>query len=187
MILFSFQGSLFQGLLHSLLYGSLRSPISWFSFSNSSKYFLSSLILCQFSSFSSLFHSSILPPLYLSFSSSILFKNGFLLYLENRFLFHFLQFSSIVFQYSQSYLWFLYLYSSFAMYLPSNFFLNILLSSSFSCCLTSSSSSLWYSFLNSSTNFIVFFKFSLLSQVSFSVSQTSFGHNSTDTFMIPTV
>jgi len=39
------QGSLSQELLHSLSYGSLKSPISRFSSSNSSKYFLSSSIL----------------------------------------------------------------------------------------------------------------------------------------------
>ena len=46
--------------------------------------------------------------------------------------------------------------------LPYIFLLNIFLSSSASCYLTSSSLSLLYSFSNSSTNFIVFFKFSLL-------------------------
>ena len=54
------------------------------------------------------------------------------------------------------------------MYLPSNSLLNIFLSFSSSCCLTSSSSSLQYSFSNFSTNSIIFFKFSLLFQVSFS-------------------
>ena len=98
------QGSSFQGLLYNLLYRSLRSPISWSSSPNSSKYFLSSSILYWSFSSSSLSHSSILLSLHLSFSSSILFQNGFLLYFENRFLFHFLQFFPIFFQYSHSYL-----------------------------------------------------------------------------------
>ena len=91
------------------------------------------------------------------------------MYLENRFFFHCLQFTSIHLQYSLSYFLFFYLYNILAMYLPGNSLLNVLLSSSSSCHLTSSSSSLQYSFSNSSTNSIAFFKFSLLSQVSSSV------------------
>jgi len=97
------QGFSSWGLLHSLSYGSLRSPMSRFSSLSSSKYFLSSLILCWSSSSSSSFYSSIFPPLYSTLFSFILFKNGFLLYLENGFFFHHLQFSSIFFQYSRSY------------------------------------------------------------------------------------
>ena len=52
------------------------------------------------------------------------------------------------------------------MYLSGNSLLNTFLFSSASCHLTSSSSSLQYSLLNSSTNFIVFLRFSLLSHVS---------------------
>ena len=52
------------------------------------------------------------------------------------------------------------------MYLPGSSLLNVLLSSFASYHLTSSSSSLWYSFSNSSTNSIAFFRFSLLSHVS---------------------
>ena len=104
--------------------------------------------------------------LYSFCSSFIFFKNKFLLYLENRFFFHRLQFSSIYLQYSLLYFLFLHSYNILAVYLLSNSLLNLLLSSSFSCHLTSSSSSLQYSFLNSSTNFITFFKFSLFSQVS---------------------
>ena len=62
MILPPFQGSLSQGLLHSLLYEFLRSSISWFSSSNSSKYFLFSSTLHQSLSFSSSFYSSIFSP-----------------------------------------------------------------------------------------------------------------------------
>ena len=160
------QGSSSQGLLHNSSYGSLRSPISWFSFPNFSRYCLSFSILCQFSSSFSLFYSSIFPPLYSSFSFSILFKNGFLLYLKSRFLFHFLQFSSIHFQYFWLYFLFPQPYSNFTIYLPGSSLLNIFLSSSASCHLTSSSSSLWYSLLNYLTNSITFFKLSLLSQVS---------------------
>ena len=151
---------------HNLSYGSLRSPMSSSLFPKFSKYFWSSSILCWPSLSSFLFYSSIFPPLYLSFSFSILFKNGFLLYLENGFLFHFLQFSSIFFQYSWSYLSFLHLYSSFAIYLLGSSLLNIFLSFSASCYLTSFSSSIQYSFSNSLTNSIAFFKFSLLSQMS---------------------
>ena len=52
------------------------------------------------------------------------------------------------------------------MYLPGNSLLNIFLSSSASCYLTSFSSSLLYSLSNFSTISMVFFKFSLLSHVS---------------------
>ena len=61
------------------------------------------------------------------------------------------------------------------MYLPGSSILNIFLSSSVSYCLTSSSSSLQYSLSNSLTNSIVFFKFSLLSQVFF-LAVYSFHH-----------
>ena len=145
---------------HSLLYGSLRSPIFSPLSSDPSRYFLFFLILCWSSLSSSLFYSFTISPLYSYLFSSILFRNGFL--------FYHLQFSSICFQYSLSYFSFSQLYRSFAIYLLGNSLLNIFLSSSASYCLTFSSLSLLYSFLNSSTNFIVFFRFFLLSQVSFS-------------------
>ena len=88
------------------------------------------------------------------------------MYLENRFFFYRLQFTSIHLQYSLSYFLFPHSYNILAVYLPGNSLLNLLLSSSFSCHLTFSSSSLQYFFLNSLTNSIAFFKFSLLSQVS---------------------
>ena len=59
------------------------------------------------------------------------------------------------------------------MYFPSNSLLNVFLSSSASCHLTSSSLSLLYSFSNSSTNSIAFFKFSLLSYMSSSTVHPS--------------
>ena len=74
--------------------------------------------------------------------------------------------STICFQYSQLYFLFPHPYNSFAIYLSGSSLLIIFLSSSASCHLTSSSSSLPYSFSNSSTNSIVFFKFSLLFHVS---------------------
>ena len=72
----------------------------------------------------------------------------------------------ILLQYSLSYFLFPHPYNTLAVYLPSNSLLNILSSSSFSCCLTSSSSSLQYSLSNSLTNSIAFFKFSLFFHIS---------------------
>ena len=54
------------------------------------------------------------------------------------------------------------------MYLSGNSLLTVFLSSSASCYLTSSSLSLLYSFSNSFTSSIAFFKFPLLSYISFS-------------------
>ena len=58
------------------------------------------------------------------------------------------------------------------MYLPGSSLLNILLSLATSYCLTSSSSFLQYFLSNSSTNSIIFFRFSLLFHVSFSAVQS---------------
>ena len=148
--------------LYSSSYGSFKLPILFSSSFNPFKYFLSFSILCWSFLFSSSF---ITPSLYPLLSSSTFFRSRFLLYLENRFLFHCLQFSFIHFQYSLSYLLFSHPYISFAIYLHSNFLLNISLSSLFSCHLTSSSS-LSYSLLNLFTRSIAFFKFFLLSQIS---------------------
>jgi len=57
--------------------------------------------------FFSSFHFSTILLLYSFLSSSTFFRNGFLLYLENGFLFHHFQFSSICFQYSLLYFLFL--------------------------------------------------------------------------------
>ena len=101
-------------------------------------------------------------------SSSCCFicKNRLWLIFVNGFFFHRHQFSSNLFQYSCSYFFSPYLYNNFAVYFPGNPLLNTLLFSSVSCCLTSSSSSLLYSFSNSSTRSFAFLRFSLLSQVS---------------------
>ena len=101
-------------------------------------------------------------------SSSCYFirKNGLRLTLANKFLFHRCQFSSNLFQYSCSYFFFPHSYNSFAVYFPGNSLLNTFFSSSLSCRLVSSSSSLPYSFSNSSTRSLAFLRFSLLSQVS---------------------
>ena len=101
-------------------------------------------------------------------SSSCCFirKNGLRLILANGFLFHCRQFSSNLFQYSCSYFFSPHPYNSFAVYFPGNSLLNTFFSSSISCRLVSSSSSLPYSFSNSSTRSLAFLRFSLLSQVS---------------------
>ena len=101
-------------------------------------------------------------------SSSCCFicKNGLQLTLVNGFLFHRCQFSFNLFQYSCLYFFSPHLYNNFAIYFPSNSLLNTLLFSSVSCHLASSSSSLPYSFSNSSTRLLAFLRFSLLSQVS---------------------
>ena len=101
-----------------------------------------------------------------SSSCCFIHKNGLRLTLANGFLFHHRQFSSNLFQYSCSYFFFPHPYNNFAMYFPSNSLLNTFFSSSLSCHLVSSSSSLPYSFSNSSTRSLAFLRFSLLSQVS---------------------
>ena len=92
-------------------------------------------------------------------------KNGLRLIFANGFLFHRRQFSSNLFQYSCSY-FSPHPYNNFAVYFPGNSLLNTFFSSSLSCRLVSSSSSLLYSFSNSSTRSLAFLRFSLLSQVS---------------------
>ena len=107
-------------------------------------------------------------PMFPISSSSCCFicKNRLRLTLANGFLFHHCQFSSNLFQYSCSYFFSPHPYNNFAIYFPSNPLLNTLLFSSVFCCLASSSSSLPYSFSNSSTRSLAFLRFSLLSQVS---------------------
>ena len=104
-----------------------------------------------------------------SSSCCFIHKNGLWLTLANGFLFHHRQFSSNLFQYSCSYFFSPHLYNNFAMYFPGNSLLNVFFSSFLSCHLVSSSSSLPYSFSNSSTRSLAFLRFSLLSQVSSSV------------------
>ena len=101
-------------------------------------------------------------------SSSFCFirKKGLRLTLANGFLFHHCQFSSNFFQYSCSYFFSPHPYNNFAVYFPGNPLLYMFFSSSLSCRRVSSSSSLPYSLSNSSTNSLVFLRFSLLSQVS---------------------
>ena len=101
-----------------------------------------------------------------SFSCCFIHKNRLQLTLANEFLFHRRQFSSNLFQYSCSYFFSLHPYNNFAIYFPGNSLLNTFFSSSLSCRHASSSSSLLYSFSNSSTRLLAFLRFSLLSQVS---------------------
>ena len=103
-----------------------------------------------------------------SSSCCFIHKNGLWLTLVNGFLFYRCQFSSNLFQYSYLYFFSPHPYNNFAVYLPGNSLLNTFFSSFLSCCLISSSSSLLYSFSNSSTRSLVFLRFSLLSQVFFS-------------------
>ena len=112
-----------------------------------------------------------------SSSSSCCFicKNRLWLIFANEFLFHRLQFSFNLFQYSCSYFISPHPYNNFAMYFPGSSLLNAFLSSSVSCCLASSSSALPYSFSNSFTNSLAFLRFSLLSQV-FSSAVHPFHH-----------
>ena len=84
----------------------------------------------------------------------------------NFFPFHFLQFCSILLQYSLSYLLLLYPNKALAIYLPGSSPLSYIpLSFTFSCCLISSISFLYY-FLKSLNAFFAFTKFSLPSHVS---------------------
>ena len=101
-------------------------------------------------------------------SSSCCFicKNRLQLTLANGFLFHCRQFSSNLFQYSCLYFFSPHPYNSFAVYFPGSSLLNSFFSFSLSYRLVSSSSSLLYSFSNSSTRSLAFLRFSLLSQVS---------------------
>ena len=101
-----------------------------------------------------------------SSSSCFIRKNGLQLTLANRFLFYCCQLSSNFFQYSCSYFFSPHPYNNFAIYFPGNPLLYVFFSSFLSCCRVSSSSSLLYSFSNSSTNSLAFLRFSLLSQVS---------------------
>ena len=107
-------------------------------------------------------------PIFPISSSSCCFicKNGLQLILANGFLFHRHQFFSNLFQYSCSYFFSPHPYNNFAVYFPGNSLLNTFFSSSLSCRCVSSSSSLPYSFSNSSTKSLAFLRFSLLSQVS---------------------
>ena len=87
------QGSSSQGLFTACCIGPLNHPYLLLHF------LILLNIFYQSSLFSFSFHSSTIPFLYSYLSSSILFRNEFLLYFENRFLFHYLQFFSIRFQY----------------------------------------------------------------------------------------
>ena len=116
-------------------------------------------------SYNSLYMSSILPISSSSFHSLISSSSSSLLIFSNLFfpfLFHFFQFLSNRPQYSLSNLLLSYLYSIFAIYLPSNS--PFLSSLSFLFFLTLSISP--YSSSNSLTKFSTFPRFSLGSQVS---------------------
>ena len=101
-----------------------------------------------------------------SSSCCFIHKNRLWLTLVNGFFFHRCQFSSNLFQYSCSYFFFPHPYNNFAIYLPGNSLLNTFFSFFISCHCVSSSSSLLYSFSNSSTKSLAFLRFSLLSQLS---------------------
>ena len=131
---------MFQGFLHSSLYGSCILPISLFSsfysLSLDSSWPISSFFLIIFIIFCLLISSS----------------------------FQYLQFLSNLAQYSLLYLLSVHLYNFLTINLSSNFpLLNV--SSSLSCFLTFSIS-LLYSFLNSFITSFVFSRFSFSSQVS---------------------
>ena len=115
--------------------------------------------------FYNLLSQSLIFPISSS-SCCFIHKNRLRLILANGFLFHCRQFVSNLFQYSCLYFFFLHPYNNFAVYFPGNSLLNTFFSSSHSCRLVSSSSSLPYSFSNSSTRSLAFLRFSLLSQVS---------------------
>ena len=98
-----------------------------------------------------------------SSSSYFIRKKGLRLILANGFLFHRCQFSLNFFQYSCSYFFSPHPYNNFAVYFLGNPLLYMFFSSSLSYLRVSSSSSLPYSFSNSSTNSLAFLRFSLLS------------------------